>query len=68
MNNRLFIPSNGIGELYLDGRDMYWYIHNSTKFSHLKEIPYFKLLLDMASLRMRYYVQLNVIAFLSHKR
>ena len=38
---------------------MYWYMHNSTKFSHLKEIPFFKLLLDMASLRMRYYEQLN---------
>ena len=59
MNNRLFIPSNGIGEIYLDVGDMYWYRHNSTKFSHLKEIPSFNLLLDMASLRMRYYAQLN---------
>ena len=59
MNNRLFIPSNGIGEIYLDVRDMYLHMHNSTKFSHLKEIPFFELLLDMASLRMRYYMQLN---------
>ena len=59
MNNRLFIPFSGIGKIYLDVCDMYWYMHNSTKFSHLKEIPFLKLLLDMASLRMRFYVQLN---------
>ena len=59
MNNLLLIPSNCIGEIYLDVRDMYWYMHNSTKFSHLNEISFLKLLLDMASLRMRYYVQLD---------
>ena len=59
MNNRLFIPCNGIGEIYIDVCYMYWNLHNSTKFSHLKESQFFKLLLDMASLRTRYYVQLN---------
>ena len=59
MNNRLFIPFSGIGKIYLDVCDMYWYMHNSTKFSDLKEIQFFKLLLDIASLRLRYYAQLN---------
>ena len=45
MNNRLCILSNGIGEIYFDVRDMYWYMHNSTKFSHLKEIPFFKIVI-----------------------
>ena len=60
MNNRVFIPSNGIGERYLDVFDMHWYMHNSTCFNFQKKILFFKLLLDMASLSMRYYVQLNV--------
>ena len=59
MNNRVFIPSNGIGELYLDVLDMHWYMHNSVCLNFQKEIPFFRLLLDMASLCMRYYLQLN---------
>ena len=59
MNNRVFIPSNGIGELYLDVLDMHWYMHNSVCLNFQKEIPLFRLLLDMASLCMRYYLQLN---------
>ena len=55
MNNQVFIPSNGIGELYLDVFDMHWYYYESTLFNIDKEIPFMKLLLDMASLRMRYY-------------
>ena len=59
MNNRVFIPSNSIGDLYLDVLDMHWYMYNSICLNFQKEIPFFKLLLDMASLRMRYYLQLN---------
>ena len=59
MNNAVFIPSNGIGEIYLDILDMHWYIYNSSCFNLYKEIPFFKLLLDMASLRMRYYMPIN---------
>ena len=59
MNNQVFIPSHGIGELYLDVGNMHWYMHNSSLFNFQKEIPFFKLILDMASLRMRYYLRLN---------
>ena len=34
-------------------------MHNSSLFNFQKEIPFFKLILDMASLRMRYYLRLN---------
>ena len=50
INNQVFIPSNGIGELYLDVFDMHWYYYESTLFNIDKEIPFMKLLLDMASL------------------
>ena len=59
MNNQVFIPSHGIGEMYLDVSDMFWYYYESTIFNIDKEIPFMKLLLDMSSLRMRYYVRLN---------
>ena len=59
MNNQDFIPSHGIGELYLDVGNKYWYLQNSSLFNFQKEIPFFKLILDMASLRMRYHLQLN---------
>ena len=59
MNNQVFIPSHGIGELYLDVGNMDWYMHNSSLFNFQKEISFFKLILDMASLRMRYYLRLN---------
>ena len=59
MNNQDFIPSHGIGELYLDVGNKYLYLQNSSLFNFQKEIPFFKLILDMASLRMRYYLRLN---------
>ena len=59
MNNQAFIPSHGIGDLYLDVGNMHWYMHNSSLFNFQKEIPFFKLVLDMAILRMRYYLRLN---------
>ena len=58
MNNQVFIPSNGIGELYQDVFDIHCYYYESTLFNIDKEIPFMKLL-GMASLRMRYYQHLN---------
>ena len=55
MSNQVFIPLNGIGELYLDVFYIDWYYYESTLFNTDKEMPFMKLLLDMASLRMRYY-------------
>ena len=60
MNNRVFIPSNGIGEIYLDLSDMCWYSYESSTINIDKEIPFLKLLLDMASLRMRYYINITL--------
>ena len=59
MNNQVFIPSHGIGEMYLDVSDMFWCYYESSTFNIDKEIPFMKLLLDMSSLRMRYYTHLN---------
>ena len=58
-NNQVFIPSHGIGEFYLDVGNMHWYIQNSSLYNFQKEIPFFQLILDMASLGMRYYLRLN---------
>ena len=64
MNNPVFNPSNGIGELYLDVFDMHWYHYESSFFNIEKEIPFMKLLSDTASLRMRYLLRLNGNRFL----
>ena len=57
--NSVFIPSHGIAEIRLDSRDLYWYMLNSSYFNVNKEIPFFQLLIDMASLRMRYFQRIN---------
>ena len=49
-----FVPSNGVGE-YLDVSNLHWYLYESSCYNIDKEIPFIKLLLDMASFRMRYY-------------
>ena len=54
MNNRVFIPSNGIGKIYLDIEDDHWYVHNSNCFDYQQEIPFFKLLFDMAIIWINY--------------
>ena len=64
MNNPVFNPSNGIGELYLDVFDMHWYHYESSFFNIEKEIPFMNLLSDTASLRMRYLLRLNGNRFL----
>ena len=38
---------------------MYWYMLNSSYFNIKKEIPFFKLLVDMASLDIRYFQRTN---------
>lgn len=60
MNNHgVSISSHGVGEIYLDIGDMYCFMHNLSCFNFKKEIPFFKLILDMTSLHLRYYVQIN---------
>ena len=50
-----FIPSHGIGEVFINGN--YWQMFNPY-FHHLKkEIPFFKLLLELGSLNMRVIIQ-----------
>ena len=39
---------------------MYWYMYESSFYNLKKEIPFFKLLLDLVSLYMRCRMQLNV--------
>ena len=52
-----FIQSHGIGEVFVNVTDTYWEMHNSS-FNHLKkEIPFFKLLLELGSLNMRVIIQ-----------
>ena len=41
MNYALFIPSNGIGEIYLDILDMHcWYMYNSSCFNLTKKFHF----------------------------
>ena len=68
MNNQVFIPSHGLGEIYLNIEDNRWYGHNSSCFDYQKEIPFFKLLHDMANLHMRYYLRINNNALFFQKR
>ena len=58
--NRVFIPSHGIGEVYIGLSGTYWYMYDSSFCNLKKEIPFFKLLLDIGSLYMRCHLQLNV--------
>ena len=58
--NHVFIPFHGIGEVYVNLSDMYWYMYDSSFCNLKKEIPFFKLLLDIGSLYMRCHLQLNV--------
>ena len=59
MNSAVFIPSNGIGKMYLDIFDWNWYMYDSSCFNLHKEITFLKLVLDMGSLCMRYYIRIN---------
>ena len=59
MNNLPFIPSHGLGEIYLNPRDTHWFMENSSFYDKKKEIPFLKLILDMKSLCMRYYLRIS---------
>ena len=50
-----FIPSHGIGEVFINGN--YWEMFNSYFHNLKKEIPFFKLLLELGSLNMRVIIQ-----------
>ena len=50
-----FIPSHGIGEVFINGN--YWEMFNSSFHNLKKEIPFFKLLLELGSLNMRVIIE-----------
>ena len=50
-----FIPSHGIGEVFINGN--YWEMFNSSFHNLKKDIPFFKLLLELGSLNMRVIIQ-----------
>ena len=55
MNNQIeYIPSGGVGEMYLDRIDKQWYRCESTEYAKEKIIPFFKFLYDLIGVRARY--------------
>ena len=54
---RAFIPSDGVGEVFVNVADTYLEMHNSFFNNLKKEIPFFKLLLELGSLNMRVIIQ-----------
>ena len=57
--NGVFILSHDVGEVYIDVFDLRWRMLSSSFYDFRKNIPFFKLLLDMGSLMMRCYVRCN---------
>ena len=57
--NSVFILSHGIGEVYIDVLDLRWRMLSSSFYNFRKNIPFFKLLLDMDSLMMRCYIKFD---------
>ena len=55
--NGVFIPSHGI---YVDVFYLRWQMLNSSFYNFRKNIPFFKLLLEMGSLMMRCYIRFDV--------
>ena len=54
MNNQIeYIPSGGVGEIYLDMIDGHWYMCESTKYAKEKVLPFFKFLYDLLGVRAR---------------
>ena len=49
-----FIPLRGLGEVYICVADDMWTMHDCFYYNPLKEIPFFKLLLELGSLNMRF--------------
>ena len=52
-----FILSHGIGEVFVNVTDTYWEMHKSSFNNLKKEIPFFKVLLELGSLNMRVIIQ-----------
>ena len=57
--NSIFIPSHDIGEAHIDVFDLRWCMLSSSFYNFRKNIPFFKLLLDMGSLMMRCYIRFD---------
>ena len=53
MSNQ-FIPLRGLGEVYICVADDMWTMHDCSYYNPLKEIPFFKLLLELGSLNMKF--------------
>ena len=58
--NGVFIPCHRVGEVYIDVFDLRWHMLSSFFYNFRKNVPFFKLLLDMGSLMMRCYIRLDV--------
>ena len=55
MNNQHFyIPSGGVGEIFLDKVDRHWYRHGSTDHAKEKVISFLKFLYELIGVRARY--------------
>ena len=50
----MFVPSHGLGEIYMNPTRMSWIMKNSSFFDKKKDIPLFQFVLDMESLLCRY--------------
>ena len=57
--NSVFIPSHGIGEVYIDVFDLRWRMLSSSFYNFRKNVSFFKLLLGMGSLMMRCYLRFD---------
>ena len=57
--NSVFIPSHSIGEAYINVFDLRWRMLSSSFYNFRKNIPFFKLLLDICSLMMRCYIRFD---------
>ena len=51
INQHFYIPSGGVGEIYLDRVDRHWYRHESTDHAKEKVIPFFKFLYELIGVR-----------------
>ena len=54
INQHFYIPSGGVGEIYLDRVDRHWYRHGSTDHAKEKVIPFLKFLYELIEIRARY--------------
>ena len=56
MNNQIeYIPSGGVGEMYLDRIEKHWYRCESGEYANGKIITFLKILYDLIGVRSRYW-------------